>query len=43
MSEEELWGLTHKLWDKPRRMVIDFTNDEHVLNLYIQRADLMDA
>jgi len=24
-------------------MVIDFTNDAHVLNLYIQRADLMDA
>ena len=24
-------------------MVIDFTNEAHVLNLYIQRADLMDA
>lgn len=43
MTEEEQWGLTHRLWDKPRKMVIDFTNDAHVLNLYIQRADLMDA
>jgi len=24
-------------------MVIDFTDDNHVLNLYIQRADLLDA
>lgn len=43
LSEEEQWGLTHRLWDKPKKMVIDFTDDNHVLNLYIQRADLLDA
>ena len=43
MTEEEQWALTHRLWDKPRKLIIDFTNEAHVLNLYIQRADLMDA
>ena len=43
MTEEEQWGLTHRLWYKPHKMVIDFTNEAHVLNLYIQRADLLDA
>ena len=41
-SEEEQWLLTHRLWDKPSKMVVDFTNELHVLNLYIQRADLLD-
>ena len=42
-TEEEQWALTHKLWEKPKKMVIDFTNEQHLLNLYIQRADLLDA
>ena len=42
-NEEELWGVTHRLWEKPKKMTIDFTNEAHILNLYIQRADLLDA
>lgn len=42
-SEEELKYISGLIWTVPTKLTIDFTDEEHVLNLYKLRADLMEA
>lgn len=42
-GEEELKQITELLWKPKTSQYIDFTKPEHVLNVYLLRADLRDA
>lgn len=41
-NEEELQQISSLLWKKHTNNFIDFTNSDHVLNMYLLRADLQD-
>lgn len=43
-NDDELRAVTKLLWELPRvNMIIDFTNSDHIYQLYCARADLVDA
>lgn len=42
-NQTELKEISDLLWREKKPNAIDFTNEAHVLNIYTQRADLMDA
>ena len=41
-TEEDLKTISKLLWKPQTKLYIDFTNPEHVLNVYLMRADLQD-
>ena len=41
-GEEDLEKISKLLWKPQTNIYIDFTNPEHVLNIYLMRADLRD-
>ena len=42
-GEEELQAISKLLWQPQTSSYIDFTNPDHILNIYLLRADLSDA